>query len=137
VADFLQLPADGTGKRMHAHKSNVGGVDLYEEIQMGVPHNPVGVVPVDVPLQPVPEALTEIIAGDVALMLIWLVNTTEDALAVTIQSSAGIDLFPPAQQIPALAKEAVVFHGLKVGGGVRWQASGPGLNGAIVGYQAQ
>lgn len=122
---------------MHAHKSSIGGVDLYEEIQMGVPHNPVGVVPVDVPLQAVPEALTEVIAGDVALMLIWLVNTTGDALTVIIQSSAGIDLVPPAQEIPGLAKEPIVLHGLKVEGGVKWQASGPGLNGAIVGYQAQ
>ncbi len=134
----VAVPPDGNGKAL-AQRKAVGagpaGEDLYFAVEVSVPDNEVGARLFSVALQAVPTAqLTVLTSADTAIEQVFLHNSGVSATWVTIQAGDGAQLLGAFVMNP---RDVVMMPlaGIKLSGGVKWQAGASGIYGAMKGYQ--
>ena len=135
--DSVRLPSDGAGKDLAARiaaAQGPDGRDAYLEVNVQIPENSVGYVVASEPLGAVPTVLTSVFVSDIYVERVILVNTTGGNLTIQITDGSGTELIPDIT-IPAKTMWALTV-GAELTGGLKWKASGAGLNGAIIGFVA-
>lgn len=99
---------------------------------MGWPFSTAPAPTFDTGLMAVPTGLTVVTAGSPWLMGMTFANPTAAAINVTVTNTAGLALLP-AMEIPAGLTISIEFA-FQPAVGLKWLASGAGLNGQIWGY---
>lgn len=134
----VQGPADGVGKKVDCVGVTRAAETVYRQVVILADSDDDDYILRHVAagtLQAIPTGLTELVAGTCKLDRLVVANPTAGILTLTVQDETGtpLKLLNAAEIAPGLW--SFDLGKVILNGGLKWQASGSGLNGYAVAYQ--
>jgi len=133
-------PTDGAGKKVDCVAVTRGAETVYRQVVILAESDDDDLILRHVAagtLQAVPAIATDLVSETCKLARLHVSNSTAGLVAVTVWDKSGTPLvLLPAYDIPPGAWLTIELGKVVMTGGVRWQASGAGLNGYAEAYTA-